>query len=171
MACGLPHEGHHGFWSRSHTGLSSDPTQCLGEPRAGVVHPILPKRKLKNQGVEGEADQGKEYQHFMLRVLFLGRLAVRVVSIQKCMMRAVEVGWQELGCNLLQTLMPAEQGSPPDLKSVGSKAAHPSPKGFPGQIVLPGRSQLHPSCRTICYFCQRATRHKYRFLNIFYELT
>ena len=67
--------------------------------------------------------------------------------------------------------MPTEQGSSPELKSVGNKAAHPSPKGLPGKIALPGRSWLHPSCRTICYFCQRATRHKYRFLNIFYELT
>lgn len=87
-------------------------------------------------------------------------------------MRAVELaGVSGTGVQFAADPMPTEQGSSPELRSVGSKAAHPSAKGLPGKIVLPGRSWLHPSCRTMCYFCQRATRHKYRFLNGFYELT
>ena len=34
-------------------GLSSDLEQSFGESKAEIVHPILQKRKLRIQGVEG----------------------------------------------------------------------------------------------------------------------
>lgn len=68
-------------------------------------------------------------------------------------------------------LTPAERDSSSLQKSAGSKAAHPSAKNFARKALPSVRGWLHPSYRTMCYFHQRATRHNYRFLNIFYELT
>lgn len=95
---------------------------------------------------------------------------VRLVSIQQCRMRAVEMGVAGIGCNIPDP-MPAEERKPsPELSPGAHEAAHPS-QGPSGENGTPGRSWLHPSCRTICYFYQRATGHKYRFLSIFHYLT
>ena len=71
------------------------------------------------------------------------------------------------GVHVVPDPVPAEQGFSPELSS----GPPGSTFNLLGKMVLPGRSWLHPSRWTICYFCQKATGHKYRFLSIFYYLT
>lgn len=61
---------------------------------------------------------------------------VRLVSIQQCRMRAVEMGVAGIGVQLVPDPMPAEQGSSPEL-SPGPRGSTSVSKGPSGENGTP----------------------------------